>query len=334
MNDVVLTNTHYALLKTPEPATPPRQTHTTMKPHQHHLRLRLYCRTTAVTTTSRHYATKYTAKVTSTSPTGRSLTAEVTPLRSPYPTDIRGYPLPRRDVICKATHILLHHHTNQSRPSTSPRSNPNPFLDLSNYLHSLALPLTPSEASEILKSLNHPSLALNFFRLCPSLSPNFQHDSFTYTRLILILSKSSSPDRFDLVRSLLSQMDQSNTRGTISTVNILIGFFGNSQDLDLCMSLIKKWNLTMNSYTYKCLLQAYLRSHDSDKAFHVFTEMRRRGYKLDIFAYNMLLDALAKDEKVCVTIFPLVLSFIHIWLRFCRNFERANMICTGRMHNA
>jgi pentatricopeptide repeat protein len=304
MNDVVLTNPPRTYkLQLPNQRLP-QHTLTTMKAHQRQLRLRLHA-----CTTRRHYATKYTAKVTSTSPTGRSLTAEVTPLRSPYPTDIRGYPLPRRHVICKATQILLHHHANQSCPSTSTRPNSNPFLDLSNYLHSLALPLTPSEASEILKSLNHPSLALNFFRLCPSLSPNFQHDSFTYTRLILILSKSSSPDRYELVRSLLSQMDQSNTRGTISTVNILIGFFGNSQDLDLCISLIKKWNLTMNSYTYRCLLQAYLRSHDSDKAFHVFTEMRRRGYKLDNFAYNMLLDALAKDEKVCVTIFPLVLSF-------------------------
>lgn len=263
----------------------------------------LHACATAFNHTRRHYATKYTAKVTSTSPTGRSLSAEVTPLPSPYPTDIRGYALPRRHVICKATQILLL----QSRPSTSHNPGRNPFLDLSNYLHSLPLPLTPSEASEILKSLNDPSLALRFFQLCPSISPNFQHDSFTYTRLLLILSKSSSPDRFDLVRAVLSQMDLSNTRGTISTVNILIGFFGNSEDLDLCTSLIKKWNLTMNAYTYKCLLQAYLRSLDSDKAFDVYNDMRRRGYKLDIFAYNMLLDALAKDEKVCINTLSIIL---------------------------
>lgn len=54
----------------------------------------------------------------------------------------------------------------------------------------------------------------------------------------------------------------------------------------------------MNCYTYKCLLQAFLRSYESTKAFDTYLEMRRRGYKLDIFGYNMLLDALAKDEKV------------------------------------
>ncbi|MCI52541.1 pentatricopeptide repeat-containing protein mitochondrial-like, partial [Trifolium medium] len=61
----------------------------------------------------RHFATKYTAKITSTSPTGRSLAAEVTP-PPPLPSDIRGYSLPRRDLICKATQILL--------SATNPRS--------------------------------------------------------------------------------------------------------------------------------------------------------------------------------------------------------------------
>lgn len=55
----------------------------------------------------------------------------------------------------------------------------------------------------------------------------------------------------------------------------------------------------MNAYTYKCLVQAYLRSRDSGKAFWVYAEMKKKGYKLDVFAYNMLLNALAKDEKVC-----------------------------------
>ncbi|KAF3955537.1 hypothetical protein CMV_019250 [Castanea mollissima] len=119
-------------------------------------------------------------------------------------------------------------------------------------------------------------------------------------RLSLILSNSSSvPNHSHLVLSILSETDHSNMHRTISTVNILIGFFGNSEDLDLCISLIGKWKLSMNPYTYKCLLQAYLRSYDSDKAFGVYNEMRRRGHTLDIFAYNMLLDALAKDQKNC-----------------------------------
>lgn len=58
------------------------------------------------------------------------------------------------------------------------------------------------------------------------------------------------------------------------------------------------WSLRFNGYTYKCLLQAYLRSHDVENAFKVYEEMRRKGYKLDIFGYNMLLDALAKADKV------------------------------------
>ncbi|EEF46368.1 pentatricopeptide repeat-containing protein, putative [Ricinus communis] len=93
-------------------------------------------------------------------------------------------------------------------------------------------------------------------------------------------------------------MDKNGVRGTISTVNILIGFFGDGEDLERCIGLIEKWDLKMNGYTYKCLVQAYLRSCDSDNGFRVYLEMKRKGYTLDIFAFNMLLDALAKDQKV------------------------------------
>ena len=93
-------------------------------------------------------------------------------------------------------------------------------------------------------------------------------------------------------------MEKSGTRGNISTVNILIGFFGNTEDLDTCIKLVKKWELKMNAYTYKCLVQAYLRSRDSGKAFSVYVEMNRKDYKLDVSGYNMLLNALANDEKV------------------------------------
>ncbi|GLT55868.1 hypothetical protein SLA2020_289540 [Shorea laevis] len=238
----------------------------------------------------RYYATKYTAKITSTSPGGRSLSAEVS-LPPPLPNDPRGYPIPRHHLICKATQILA-----QSHRIKSPSSDP--FHDLSQYLSSICPSLTHAEVSLILKSLNSPTLAFKFFRLCPTIFPNFCHDAFTYSRLLLILSRSLLPDRSHLVHSVLAEMKSSNIRGTISTVNILIGFFGATEDLDMCIELVQKWDLKMNAYTYKCLLQAFLRSHDSGKAFSVYLEMRRKGYKLDIFAYNMLLDALAKDEKV------------------------------------
>lgn len=93
-------------------------------------------------------------------------------------------------------------------------------------------------------------------------------------------------------------MEKSNVCGNISTVNILIGTFGSGEDLDRCIGLIRKWDLKMNSYTYKCLLQAHLRSRSSERAFDVYSELRRKGYKLDIFAYNMLLDGLSKDDMV------------------------------------
>lgn len=47
-------------------------------------------------------------------------------------------------------------------------------------------------------------------------------------------------------------------------------------------------------------------------AYGVFLEMRRRGYALDIFVYNNLLDSLAKEEKV-MSLFV----FFFFFLVFC-----------------
>lgn len=93
------------------------------------------------------------------------------------------------------------------------------------------------------------------------------------------------------------EMERGGVRGNISTVNILIGVLG-VEGVERCLGLVKKWGLQMNSYTYKCILQAYLRSYETEKAYGVYGEMRRKGYKLDVFAYNMLLDALAKIDKL------------------------------------
>ncbi|KAG6751055.1 hypothetical protein POTOM_045572 [Populus tomentosa] len=249
--------------------------------------------TTTTAILIRRYGTKYTAKITSTSPTGRTVSAQVTPPQ-PLPSDSRGYPIPRRQLICEATQILLQTHRSPQK-LLDPTD---PFLCLQNYLSALSISLTPNEASEILKSLNSPSLALRFFHFCPSLSPNFHHDCFTYSRIILILSKSTLPDRFHLARSIVSEMERNGVRGSISTVNILIGFYENSEDLQKCIGLIKKWGLRMTGYTYKCLVQAYLRSRNTEKGFGVYLEMKKKGHMLDIFAYNMLLDALVKDSEV------------------------------------
>ncbi|XP_010259875.1 PREDICTED: pentatricopeptide repeat-containing protein At1g51965, mitochondrial [Nelumbo nucifera] len=251
--------------------------------HRHnHLQLQL-----VYSISKRRFATKYSGRVVGEAQNGRAFAIEVeTPniLR-----DVRGYALPRRDLICRISKILQ-----------SPSSDP--FLELSDYLQTLGLSLTPSEASEVLKALRTPRKALDFFRFCASSVPGFRHDCFTFNRILTILSKSSAPDALDMVRRIVDEMERSGVRGSISTVNILIGIFGSGTEgvgeLERCLGLVKKWDLRFNCYTYKCLLQAYLRSNQCARAFEVYVEMRRRGYILDIFAYNMLLDFLAKDEKV------------------------------------
>ncbi|XP_051117041.1 pentatricopeptide repeat-containing protein At1g51965, mitochondrial isoform X2 [Andrographis paniculata] len=235
------------------------------------------------------YSMKYTGKVVATSNNGRISAIEVSVCRPALAYDVRGYPLPRRDLICKATNIL------QSKAAAS---SPDSFADLSEFFQSLTLAPTSTEVSEILKSLKSTALALEFFHYCPSTIPNFRHDAFTYNRILIILSNSSLPDRIDKINEIISLMEKSGAIGNISTVNLLIGAFDGVDGLQKCLQLVKKWDLRFTSYTYKCLLQAYLRANELDRAIEVYKEISRKGYKLDSFSYNMLLHALAKGEKV------------------------------------
>eukprot|EP00252_Welwitschia_mirabilis_P015522 TRINITY_DN34163_c0_g1_i1.p1 TRINITY_DN34163_c0_g1~~TRINITY_DN34163_c0_g1_i1.p1 ORF type:complete len:130 (+),score=12.09 TRINITY_DN34163_c0_g1_i1:59-391(+) len=101
---------------------------------------------------------------------------------------------------------------------------------------------------------------------------------------------------------LVDEMWRKKIEGNISTINILIGLFGtkeNIAEVEKFCELGKAWKLQFNAYTYKSLLQAYLRSGCLDNAVRTYGTMRRRGYRLDIFAYNMLLDSLAKADKFC-----------------------------------
>ncbi|KAK9142006.1 hypothetical protein Syun_011406 [Stephania yunnanensis] len=234
---------------------------------------------------NRHFATKYTGRVTHSAQQGRSLAVEVSP-PTPAPVDVRGYPLPRRDLICSITNLLRHPHHSQ---------------DLARHLQTL----TPSEASLVLKNLQSPLQSLRFFRLCSHSLPNFRHDSFSYNRILSILSKSSAPNSVALVSSLVDEMDEFNVKGSISTVNILIGAVGSgsgsgcgAEELERWLGLVDKWGLRFTAYTYKCLVQAWLRLSETDRAFGVYCQMKSRGYGLDVFGFNMLLDSLAKGEKV------------------------------------
>ncbi|KAI7746085.1 hypothetical protein M8C21_024650 [Ambrosia artemisiifolia] len=231
----------------------------------------------------RSYATKYTGKVTTTHNNGRSLAVKIH-LPTTQILDPRGHPLPRHHLICKLSNIL----------STSA----DPFTHLSEYLQTLTILLTVPEASEILKSLPSTSLSLQFFKYCSNSIPNFRHDCFTYNRILLILSKSGNSDRVESVNRVVDEMERVGVRGNISTVNILIGIFGGGEDMERCLRLVKRWEVRLNRFSYKCVLQARLRARDVDKAVEVYKEMRRKGYEPDVFTFNMLIDALAKDDKV------------------------------------
>ncbi|KAF0934203.1 hypothetical protein E2562_023458 [Oryza meyeriana var. granulata] len=238
----------------------------------------------------RRLATTYSGRIAAArpSPAGPSLTVTVAPAPPPTPLDPRGYPLPRRQLVCAAARILRS------------QASPTPLLDLADYLRTLRITLTAAEASEVVKALYpDPPLALAFFRFAAVSLPGFRHDAFSYNRILALLFRTRA-DPAEALR-LVADMERDGVAGNISTINLLVGMGGGGVEVERCLQLASKWGLRLSGYTYKCIVQAHLRSREVSKGFEVYEEMRRKGYKLDIFAYNMLLDALAKAGMVWLT---------------------------------
>lgn len=236
----------------------------------------------------RYFATKYTGRVVHEADSGRVLSIAVDTPAAAVPRDPRGYAYPRKDLVCRLAHLL------RRRTSSSSDSLPPDILD---YLRSLAVTPSPLEVSEVLRAAcPDPATALAFFRLAASLS-GFRHDVSSYNRMISILGRSG--DAAGVAR-LVDEMEREGVCGTASTINMLIGNFGASPpvELDRCLRLAARWGLVLNCYSYKCLVQACLRSGDAERAYSVYQKMKRRGFKLDVVGYNMLLNALAKHDQV------------------------------------
>ncbi|KAG5005843.1 hypothetical protein JHK85_024385 [Glycine max] len=161
------------------------------------------------------------------------------------------------------------------------------------------------------EALKHPSLALRFFQFCPSLNPNFRHESFTYNRHFLILSKSTNPARFDQARELLRDMDRRAFRGSISTVNILVGLKQISHIHDLYEKM-KQDGPQPDIFTYNILISSFgragrvdiavknseeLENSDFEMACRLFDEMLAEECTPNLITYNILLDCLEKSGR-------------------------------------
>ncbi|KAJ3691944.1 hypothetical protein LUZ60_012294 [Juncus effusus] len=221
--------------------------------------------------------TTYTARVVHSDKSGRSISVAID---SPSSLPISGHlpRQPRHHLICHVTNLLR-------------SSSPDPYISVSDFVSSLDSPLTTLEASLILKSVKYPSEGLRFFDFLSDLG-NFKHDCCTYNRILHIVSRTGD---VQLVCSLLDRMEKEGIKGNVATINILIGVLG-INGVEKCVKLVKKWGVKINEYTYKCLVQAYIRARDVERGFRVYEEMRKKGFKLDIFAYNMLLHALVQAD--------------------------------------
>lgn len=225
----------------------------------------------------------YTGRVVRSDRTGTSLSVSIESPSHSLPRGPRGIPLPRHNLVCHIVNLLL-------------RSSGDPYLSLPDFFSSLPSPPTSYEISLVLKSLNSLSKSHQFFKFVATL-PGFVHDSCTYNRMLHILSRHGDEDA-SVAWDLINQMERDGVTGNISTINLLVGMVG-ANGVNRCMELVEKWGLSLNGYTYKCMVQAYIRGRDVKQGFRVYDEMRRKGYKLDIFAYNMLLHALAQAGMVC-----------------------------------
>ncbi|XLS89296.1 hypothetical protein HN51_065304 [Arachis hypogaea] len=209
----------------------------------------------------------YTAKITSTSPTGRSLVAEVTPPR-PLPSDPRGYLLPRRYLICKATQILLSHYNNRI-PNPSRRN-----LFTYNILIS-----SFGRSGEV-------DIAVKLFEELES--SNCKPDVVTYNSLINCLGKNGDVDEAHM---RFREMQEKGLNPDVVTYSTLIECFGKTDKVDMACKLFDEM-LAVGCYpnlvTYNILLDCLERCGRTAEAVDLYAKLKQQGLTPDSITYAVL----------------------------------------------
>eukprot|EP00252_Welwitschia_mirabilis_P014256 TRINITY_DN31360_c0_g1_i1.p1 TRINITY_DN31360_c0_g1~~TRINITY_DN31360_c0_g1_i1.p1 ORF type:complete len:928 (-),score=158.91 TRINITY_DN31360_c0_g1_i1:123-2906(-) len=161
-------------------------------------------------------------------------------------------------------------------------------------LNRLNAPLNVYQVNQILKLQQNPFVALNFFNWSKK-QEGFKHDEHSYTTMIGILGNAR---RFDIIDSILDEMERNGCKPTVVTYNRLIHCYGRANYLTKALDVFHEMQaagIKPDRTTYGTLINIHAKAGFLHVAMQMYSEMQEAGLSPDSFVYTVMINCLGKS---------------------------------------
>lgn len=203
----------------------------------------------------------------------------------------------------------------QLKPWLDPKAIASALKGWSHYavsaLEEASLVWTSRLVCKVLRNFNSPETAWNFF-CWVACQPGFTHDAYTVQRMMALLARHG---HVELVDKLISKVRSEGMRLPVSTIRLIIDFYGISKKADaalkvfiddraLCVSMSRFDQMLL----YSSLLRTLTKCGRNSDALDMLDEMILDGIIPDIQTFSGLMHhfALQGDIKTIQNIFAMV----------------------------
>ncbi|XP_057848946.2 pentatricopeptide repeat-containing protein At1g18900 [Cryptomeria japonica] len=160
-------------------------------------------------------------------------------------------------------------------------------------LANLNAKLNVYQVNQVLKQQQEPGLALNFFNWAKG-QAGFKHDEHSYTTMIGILGRAR---RFDVINTLLDEMQKEGCEPTVVTYNRLIHCYGRANYLGEALDIFHKMQeagCRPDKVTYCTLIDIHAKAGFLNVAMEMYRKMQQAGLTPDTFTYSVIINCLGK----------------------------------------
>ncbi|CAA7026790.1 unnamed protein product [Microthlaspi erraticum] len=175
------------------------------------------------------------------------------------------------------------------------------LVSMEDRLEKLRFPFEPEIVEKVLKRcFKVPHLALRFFNWVKD-KDGFSHTVGVYNTMLSIAGEASRD--LDLVDELVKEMERNACDKDIRTWTILISVYGKAKKIGkglLVFEKMRKSGFAPDAAAYNIMIRSLCIAGRGDLALEFYKEMIEKGITFGLRTYKMLLDCIARSEKVDV----------------------------------
>ncbi|KAG6552464.1 hypothetical protein Mapa_005884 [Marchantia paleacea] len=158
--------------------------------------------------------------------------------------------------------------------------------------------ICPRFVVQVLQRVKSPETALKFFDWARR-QPNFQHNEFTYSKIISILGRGLINS--ETIDRILMEMHEQGIKMNSQIFTALITCYGRAKSIDgalLLFQQMKDWGCKPDTITYTSLIHLLAKHGRHEHATEMFKEMQQAGCAPNALTYSVIIYNHLKVGKV------------------------------------